>query len=175
MLGALGVPTTFFGPHSTRGAGVKLYRELGFSSEEVCEIGKWKNAKAFGKHYSRLGTVTAASRGLTSFLAGTNFGVHNVSPGDCAEPDLSRTPGNGSDLGGRDGEGEAQDTGEPTRKRSPPSNSSASSSGFEPPSRDVPATFTFAPRRDSNVLTAKTANHRQRAVRRKRARTHSRS
>ena len=87
---------------------MKLHRELGPSSEEVSEIGKGNNSEAFGKHYSRLGAVTAASRSLTSFLAGTTFGVHNVSPGDCAEPDLSRTPGNGSDLGGRDGEGEAK-------------------------------------------------------------------
>ena len=41
-LGKLGVPTNFLGPHSTRGAGVSFYKQLGLTSEEVCEIGKWK-------------------------------------------------------------------------------------------------------------------------------------
>ena len=39
--------------------------------------------------------------------------VHNVSPEGSAEPDLSRTPGNLGDPGGRDKEGGAQSEGEP--------------------------------------------------------------
>ena len=47
VLTKLGVPTQFFGPHSTRGAGVSMYKEFGFPSETVCEIGGWKNVQAF--------------------------------------------------------------------------------------------------------------------------------
>jgi hypothetical protein len=41
LLEKFGVPVSIFGPHSTRGAGVQLYKRLGMSSEEVCEIGRW--------------------------------------------------------------------------------------------------------------------------------------
>ena len=107
LLHRLGVPVRFWGPHSTRGAGVRMYKDLGLSSEEVCELGKWKNHQAFASHYLRLGAAASAA----TFL---NPVVHNVSPRDCAEPDQSRTPGM-EDLGGSDWEGEAQDIGEPTR------------------------------------------------------------
>ena len=43
----LGVDTTVWKAHSTRGAGVAMYKSLGFTSEEVCELGKWKNVSAF--------------------------------------------------------------------------------------------------------------------------------
>ena len=36
----LGVDTTLRKAHSTRGAGVAMYKSLGCSSEEVCELGK---------------------------------------------------------------------------------------------------------------------------------------
>ena len=42
-LEAMGVPKQLWGAHATRGAGVTMYKSLGTSSEEVCEIGKWKN------------------------------------------------------------------------------------------------------------------------------------
>ena len=51
ILAKFGVATDFWGPHSTRGAGVFLYKELGLSSEEFCEIVKWKNTGAFTAHY----------------------------------------------------------------------------------------------------------------------------
>ena len=41
----LGVPISVFGPHSSRGAGVKMYKALGLSSEHVCELGKWKKKR----------------------------------------------------------------------------------------------------------------------------------
>ena len=50
----LGVDTTVWKSHSTRGAGVAMYKSLGFTSEEVCELGKWKNVSAFTSHYLRL-------------------------------------------------------------------------------------------------------------------------
>ena len=39
LLKKLGVPMLYFGPQSTRGAGVKLYKSLGWTSEQVCELG----------------------------------------------------------------------------------------------------------------------------------------
>ena len=41
-LSTLGVGTSIWKPHFTRGAGVTMVKKLGMSSEEVCEIGKWK-------------------------------------------------------------------------------------------------------------------------------------
>ena len=52
-----GINPQVWGAHSTRGAAVLLYKELGLSSEEVCELGKWKNLQAFPIHYLRLGAV----------------------------------------------------------------------------------------------------------------------
>ena len=46
LLAENGIPTQIWGAHSTRGAGVLLYKSLGLTSEEVCEIGKWKNVQA---------------------------------------------------------------------------------------------------------------------------------
>ena len=54
LLCAYGVDTSHWGPHSTRGAGVAFYKHIGLSSEQVCEIGKWKNQQAFNDHYLRL-------------------------------------------------------------------------------------------------------------------------
>ena len=108
MLAKLGLPKGIWGPHSTRGAGVKMYKELGLSSEQVCEIGKWKNTGAFAAHYLRIGAPSCAQERLENM-------VHNVSLGGSAEPDWSRTPGSPSDPGGSDQEGEAQTPNEPTR------------------------------------------------------------
>ena len=38
LLQQFGIPASFWGPHSTRGAVVQLYKKLGLTSEEVCEI-----------------------------------------------------------------------------------------------------------------------------------------
>ena len=100
LLLAFGVNTSFWGPHSTRGAGVALYKHLGLSSEQVCEIGKWKNHQAFSEHYLRLNATGAASTALFNW-------VHNDSLGQSAEPDWSRTPLT-EEMGGRDQEGGAQ-------------------------------------------------------------------
>ena len=76
--------------------------------------------------------------------------VHKISPGDCAQPELSRTPGNFSEPGGRDNEGEAQDTGEPAppipelRKR-------ATRRRSEEDEEVVPAKFQFKRRLASNA------------------------
>ena len=43
ILLAHGVDTSVWGAHSTRGAGVLLYKILGLSSEPVCKLGQWKN------------------------------------------------------------------------------------------------------------------------------------
>ena len=101
LLSSLGVPMSVWGPHSTRGAGVLMYKQMGLSSEEVCEIGKWKNTNAFSSHYLRLGAPTRAAREL-------DLMVHNVSSWGSAEYDQSRTPGTNGDPGGSDWEYEAQ-------------------------------------------------------------------
>ena len=102
LLASYGVPMSVYGAHSTRGAGVSFYKKLGLSSEEVCELGQWKNVQAFSSHYLRIGAASAAQQ---------NFAlppiVHNVSPESCAEPEGSCTPRR-NNLGGNDPEGEAQ-------------------------------------------------------------------
>ena len=105
-LAELGVDTSIWKPHSTRGAGVNMYKNLGMSSEQVCELGKWKNVAAFSSHYLRLGATNVASQKISEL-------VHNVSPLGVAEPDLTWTPGM-KDTGGSVREGEARSNGEPT-------------------------------------------------------------
>ena len=60
-----GIDTTVWGAHSTRGAAVLLYKELGLNSEEVCELGKWRNFQAFSSHYLRVGAIGRAQELLT--------------------------------------------------------------------------------------------------------------
>ena len=112
VLHTLGLNTQIWSPHSTRGAGVTMYKAIGLNSEEVCELGKWKNTSAFTSHYLRLGAPLVASQKISSI-------VHSVSSRQSVEPDWSRTPGTG-DRGGSDQEGGAQSLDEPnppTRKR----------------------------------------------------------
>ena len=79
LLKKLGVPTEFYGPHSSRGAAVRMFKELGVSSEIVCELGKWKNQGTFASHYLRLGAAGLAAKIINPL-------VHNVSPMEGAEP-----------------------------------------------------------------------------------------
>ena len=83
-----------------------MMKNLGMSSEEVCEIGKWKNVAAFTSHYLRLN----ASKKLGTKVSEL---VHKVSPLRSAEADLTWTTGK-NDLGGNVREAEAQSNGEPT-------------------------------------------------------------
>jgi hypothetical protein len=97
-----------WGPHSTRGAGVCLYRRLGLTADEVCEIGKWKNVTSFTAHYQRLEAHSRAGE----YIEGL---VHNSSQWGSAEPRESRTPRKTwFERGGRDSFGEAQSHCEPT-------------------------------------------------------------
>ena len=108
-LGLLGINTTVYGPHSTRGAGVSLYKKLGLKAEEVCEIGQWTAVDDFVKHYQRLGAQDRAEEELLAW-------VHRTSLNPCAEPEVSRTPPRSeTDRGGRDTEGEALRFSEPPR------------------------------------------------------------
>ena len=102
MLADLGVPVGSFGPHSTRGAGVKMFKELGLSSEVVSEIGSWKNSEAFSKHYLRLGAAKQVSRVLVEKF------VHRVPSCPSAEKGRSRSPGNEKKLGRKDLTSEAR-------------------------------------------------------------------
>ena len=104
----------FFGPHSTRGAGVGLMKTLGLSGEQVCDIGKWKSVESFCSHYQRLNSQDALSQALKKeFLTqGVGVSVHKTSPRGSAETEVSRTPPSSGEGGGRDTEGEAQSLGE---------------------------------------------------------------
>ena len=78
----LGVDTTVWKAHSTRGAGVAMYKSLGFTSEEVCELGKWKNVTAFTSHYLRLNATDKVGSKISQM-------VHTVSPLSSAKSDLT--------------------------------------------------------------------------------------
>jgi len=109
LLQELGV-APIWGPHSTRGAGVAFYKRQGMSTEQVAEIGKWKDIKTFSQFYLRLQAAQQASSVLSS------FSVHTVSPLECAEPDMSQSPPRNSFDGGRsDMEGGAQNKGETSK------------------------------------------------------------
>ena len=79
----LGVPMGIFGPHSTRGAGVKMFKNLGLSSEVVCEVGGWKNPTAFSAHYLRLDAAQSAGDKVNDSL------VHRVPPYEGVEQERS--------------------------------------------------------------------------------------
>jgi hypothetical protein len=100
-----GIDSTHWQPHSTRGAGVVMYKNIGLSAEEVCEVGKWKNTQAFSTHYLRLGASQKAACALDKV-------VHTVSPVNCAESDMTSTPGNIMKQGGMVMEDGAQRAGE---------------------------------------------------------------
>ena len=95
-----GIPPEW-GPHSTRGAGVTFYKKAGLSSEEVCQLGQWRDVNSFTSHYLRIEASQRAGETVAEL-------VHKSSLGRSAEPELSRTPGNPGDPGGRDNAGEAQ-------------------------------------------------------------------
>ena len=106
----LGLDAKLWGPHSTRGAAVGMYKRFQFSSEEMCELGKWKNAQALQAHYLRLGVANTVQGRLANL-------VHTASPLESDELDLAWTPRSPGDLGGNVRESEAQDNGEPTPPR----------------------------------------------------------
>ena len=96
-----GIPHQF-GPHSTRGAGVFLYKSWGLSSEHVCEVGRWKDHQAFRSHYLRLQATETVADAIRDRL-----GVHRVSSTVAAEPDCSAIPRSPRDSGMVEQEGEA--------------------------------------------------------------------
>jgi len=87
-----------------------MFKRLGFSSEEVCEIGKWKNVGAFTSHYLRLGASDKVGHTIMQL-------VHKVSPLSSADSDLTWTTGR-NNPGGNVREDGAQSNGE-TRSLSP--------------------------------------------------------
>ena len=105
-LAKLGIDISVWKPHATRGAGVTMYKNMGLTSEQVCEIGKWKNVSAFSSHYLRLGASNVAASKINEL-------VHNVSPLETAESDLTCTPGR-NNPGGSVREDGAVNNGEPT-------------------------------------------------------------
>ena len=83
-----------------------MYKSLGFTSEEVCELGKWKNVTAFTSHYLRLNATDKVGSKISQMM-------HKFSPLSSAESDLTWTTGI-ADHGGSVREDEAQSNGEPT-------------------------------------------------------------
>ena len=131
LLGKYGIHNSWWSAHSTRGAGVAMYKSLGLSSEEVCQIGQWKNTTAFANHYLRLNAQEEAGVKIASL-------VHSVSPMSEAEPERSIAP-TMEETEGFDLKGDAQDSGEPnppnqkrTRKNKGPRSPT--------PENDTPAT-----------------------------------
>jgi len=113
LLCQLGVPVSVFGPHSTRGAGVRMFKNLGLASEVVCELGAWKNTEAFAKHYLRIGAAQVAGSVLSQKL------VHSVPSWRSDEKGGSSSPGTGRDPGRRDPPCEARDEMGPVFARRP--------------------------------------------------------
>ena len=112
ILQRFGIPPSWTA-HSTRGAGVFMYKSLGLSQEEVAEIGQWKNLQAFSSHYLRINAVDRVKNKLKNVL---HPYVHTPSPPESAEPEWSHTPPT-KDRGGSDQEGEAQEGGGPNLPR----------------------------------------------------------
>ena len=143
LLEKFGIPVYQWTAHSTRGAGVCMFKNWGLSSEEVCELGQWKNSQAFTNHYLRLGAVQKAKSGLDMMAKN----VHNTSPRDCAESEWLRTPGT-QDPGGSNQEGEAQEGGGPEPPRPKRRSSSSPPRQREKKGRVLspggPHNFTFA-------------------------------
>ena len=83
-----------------------MFKKLGLASEQVCQLGRWKNAEACTAHYLRLNAAQEAGSLVEKM-------VHKVSHGHSAESDWPWTPGT-EDQGGRDQEDEAQRPSEPT-------------------------------------------------------------
>ena len=100
----------FFGAHSTRGAGLDLFRQLGLSAEQSAEGGSWANLTAFNSHYSRLGAKDFLAKALQSRLSS----VHSPSSSWCSGPCPSPTPSSNRDEGGREEEGTEHQEVEPT-------------------------------------------------------------
>ena len=126
-LDQLGIDTKIWKPHSTRGAGVTMLKHLGMTSEEVCEVGKWKNVGAFTSHYLRLGASQVLGQKIP-------FMLHKVSPLSSADPDLTWTTGI-TDPGGNVREGDAQSNGEPSL---PPFDLGGGSPGLSMPLENEP-------------------------------------
>ena len=81
-----------------------MLKRLGLTSEEVCEVGKWKKVAAFTSHYLRLGATEKVAEKISQM-------VHTVSPLKRAESDLTWTTGR-HDPGGNVKEDVAQSNGE---------------------------------------------------------------
>ena len=75
------------------------------TSEEVCQIGQWKDVNSFSSHYLRLNAAQRAGESVQNL-------AQKCSPGECAELKFSRTQGKVTDPGGRNNGGEAQNTSE---------------------------------------------------------------
>ena len=127
-----------WGAHSTRGAAVGFFKHLGLTSEEVCELGQWKNVQAFTQHYLRLGAPKKAAHQIQKW-------VHSqVSLGTFEELERLHTPPK-NEEGGCNLESDEKGTNEPTHPPKRPRS----------PQQDTPRKFVFAASRTR----AANANH----------------
>ena len=74
-----GVDVTHYKPHTTRGAGKLIHKQMNWPPDISCEIGLWANYEAYCKHYNRLGAVDTAATALNAHLA-----VHTTPSPSCA-------------------------------------------------------------------------------------------
>ena len=86
VMKGIGISVDHWKPHSTRGAGVLWWKNVGMQVEEVQQLGAWKNLGAFQAHYLRLGVAQRGKEIMEKW-------VHKISPPCSAEPEWSRTPG----------------------------------------------------------------------------------
>ena len=140
LLGGFVIPMYMWGAHCKRGAAVQFYKNLGLSSEQVCEIGQWKNMQAFKQHYLRIGSHEVGSSSVQAF-------VHNVSHCTAAEPERSHTPPREPEGGGSDLEGEARMPCEPTLSLPKSEKTRRQKRPRSPP--DIPQRFEFKTPRSS--------------------------
>ena len=118
-LAKFGVDMSIFGPHSTRGAFVELFRHLNLPSEVVACLGQWDSLEAFAKHYLRVGASGEAKQALDAFFENMETNeVHNSSLGQGCSSEVPHThqePVLQVTRGGSGTERERQSTSEPTQ------------------------------------------------------------
>ena len=109
ILQAHGVDVTHYKPHTTRGAGKLIHKQMNLPPDISCEIGSWANYEAYCKHYNRLGAVDTAATALMAHLA-----VHTTPSLSCAAEAPLHTPPSEQAGGRSKGNGAAQDGVGPT-------------------------------------------------------------
>ena len=109
ILHTQGVDVTHYKPHTTRGAGKLMHKQINLPPDISCEIGSWANYEAYCKHYNWLGDVDTAATALHAHLA-----VHTTPSPSCAAEAPLHTPPSEQAAGRNKGNKAAQDWVGPT-------------------------------------------------------------